>query len=391
MAIRFDRMELAGSLGDLGALLPLALGMIVINGLDPVGVFLCVGLFYLLGGAYYRAPIAVQPMKTVGAYAVATGVSATVIAASGIWLGALLLLATYGPVLNFLKRFIPVPVIRGVQVSTGSLLAMQGLKLILGESGLQKTVSEPQLGLDTLLGVPWSIILGVIALAAILTLLDSKRYPAAIMVVGGGFITGLLIKGAAFSIGFHGPNLLPFGLPSWADFAFALPMLVLPQFPMTIGNAVFANADLSHQLFPEEKERVTPKALCTTMGIACIASSLFGGMPMCHGSGGLAAHYRFGARTNGSNIIAGGLFITASVLLGPSLVDALHLLPLAVLGVLLLMAGLELCLTIRDLTERSGLFIVFFMLILSITVNLAVAFLVGILLCRFVEHRRIGI
>ena len=68
--MRFDRMEFAGSLGDLGALLPLSLGMIIMNGLDPVGLFFCVAMFYLLAGSYYRVPIAVQPMKTVGAYAV---------------------------------------------------------------------------------------------------------------------------------------------------------------------------------------------------------------------------------------------------------------------------------------------------------------------------------
>lgn len=391
MAIRFNRMELAGSLGDLGALLPLALGMILINGLDPVGLFFCVGLFYLLGGAYYRAPIAVQPMKTVSAYAVATGISATAIAASGMWLGVLLLLAAYGPVLTFLKRFIPIPVVRGVQVSTGVLLAIQGCKLVLGRSSLQGVLSEPQLGLGAIFGVPWSIILGLLALGAILALLDSKRYPAALVVVSGGFITGLLFKGAGLSLGLYSPSLFPFGLPSWADFAFALPMLVLPQLPMTIGNAVFANADLSNQLFPEAKEKVTPKALCVTMGIACLTSSFLGGMPMCHGSGGLAAHYRFGARTNGSNLFAGALFLGASILLGPSLVNALNLIPLAVLGVLLFMAGVELCLTIRDLTERSGLFIVFFMLVFSITVNLAVAFLAGIVLSRYVEYRRISI
>lgn len=384
-------MELAGSLGDLGALLPLALGMIVVNGLDPVGLFFCVGLFYILAGSYYKVPIAVQPMKTVGAYAIATGVSASVIAASGIWLGVLLLIATRKGLLNTLKRFTPVAVIRGVQVSTGCLLAMQGVKLILGNSALQQTMSEPHLELHALLGIPWSILLGVSALVAMLFFIDNKRFPGALVVVSTGFLLGLLIRNFNITLGIHAPSFLPFGFPGWADFAFALPMLVLPQLPMTLGNAVFANADLSHQLFPESSERVTPRALCFTMGTACIISSFLGGMPMCHGAGGLAAHYRFGARTSGSNILIGAVMILATVLLGSSLVEALYMLPLAVLGALLLLAGLELCLTVRDLTDRNSLFIVFFMLVVSISTNLALAFMIGATLCWFVEHRQLRI
>ncbi len=391
MPMRFDRMEFAGSLGDLGALLPLSLGMIIMNGLDPVGLFFCVAMFYLLAGSYYRVPIAVQPMKTVGAYAVATGVSAQVIGASGLCLGAFLLLASRGNMLTLLKRFTPLPVIRGVQVSTGSLLAMQGAKMVLGTSLLQQDMSEPHLGISTLLGIPWSILLGICAMAGILFLLNNKRFPAALVVVSLGLLFGALVGKASLHIGLHGPSLLPFGLPAWADFAFALPMLVLPQLPMTLGNAVFANADLSGQLFPEAKERVTPKALCVTMGSACIIASLVGGMPMCHGAGGLAAHYRFGARTGGSNVIIGLIFLVATVALGPSLADILSLLPMAVLGVLLLFAGLELCLAVRDLTERSGLFIVFFMLVISMTVNLALAFLLGATLCWLMEQRGLRI
>ncbi|HPI98393.1 MAG TPA: putative sulfate/molybdate transporter, partial [Synergistales bacterium] len=81
-AFRFDRMELAGSMGDLGTLLPLAIGMILINGLDPVGVLLGVGLAYILSGSYFRITCPVEPMKVIGAYAVATGVTAAQIQAS---------------------------------------------------------------------------------------------------------------------------------------------------------------------------------------------------------------------------------------------------------------------------------------------------------------------
>jgi SulP family sulfate permease len=125
------------------------------------------------------------------------------------------------------------------------------------------------------------------------------------------------------------------------------------------------------------------------MGAACTGAFLLGGMPMCHGAGGLAAHYRFGARTCGSNLIIGAVFVVFSVMLGAGMLDAVRLLPLAVLGTLLLLAGLELCLTVRDVLDRSGLFVVFCMLTLTLTTNLAVSFVAGTALALLMARGRI--
>ena len=69
--LRFDGVELAGAFGDLGTLLPIVVGMIFINKLSPSSVFLAFGLFYIMAGYYYRLPIPVQPLKAVGAIAIA--------------------------------------------------------------------------------------------------------------------------------------------------------------------------------------------------------------------------------------------------------------------------------------------------------------------------------
>ncbi len=61
-AFRFNRMEFAGSLGDLGTILPLAIGMILINGLNPLGLFLAVGLYYIYSGLYFKVTSPVEPM-----------------------------------------------------------------------------------------------------------------------------------------------------------------------------------------------------------------------------------------------------------------------------------------------------------------------------------------
>jgi SulP family sulfate permease len=88
---KFNRLEVAGSLGDLGTLLPLAIGLILINGLSPTGLFLSVGLFYIVSGSYYGVPVPVQPMKVIGAYSIATAMTASQITASGLLIGVILL------------------------------------------------------------------------------------------------------------------------------------------------------------------------------------------------------------------------------------------------------------------------------------------------------------
>ncbi|RLB85206.1 MAG: hypothetical protein DRH26_18520, partial [Deltaproteobacteria bacterium] len=55
----FNRMEFSGGLGDLGTLLPLSVGMILVNGLSPDGVFFSIGLFYILSGIYYGITVPV--------------------------------------------------------------------------------------------------------------------------------------------------------------------------------------------------------------------------------------------------------------------------------------------------------------------------------------------
>ena len=135
---RFNRLELAGSLGDLGTLLPLAIGMILINGLKPTGLFLTIGIFYVLSGIYFGVTVPVQPMKVIGAYAIATAMNASQITAAGYLMGLVLLLIGATGAITFIGRYIPKSVVRGVQLSTGTLLMVQGIKLMLGTSMLQK-------------------------------------------------------------------------------------------------------------------------------------------------------------------------------------------------------------------------------------------------------------
>jgi SulP family sulfate permease len=131
-ALRFDRVELAGAFGDLGTLLPIVVGMILINKLSPSTVFLAFGLFYIATGYYYRLPVPVQPLKAVGAIAIAYPALITepVIGASGIIFGALLLLFALTGIVDTLAKLFTQPVVRGIQLSLGLVFLKKGIELI---------------------------------------------------------------------------------------------------------------------------------------------------------------------------------------------------------------------------------------------------------------------
>ena len=171
----------------------------------------------------------------------------------------------------------------------------------------------------------------------------------------------------------------------------ALLVLVLPQIPMTLGNAVIAYSDLSEQYFGDDSKKVTYRASCITMGLANVLSSLIAGMPLCHGAGGLAAHYRFGARTAGSNLMIGTIFVAMAVFLGIHALAVVYLVPMSILGVLLVFAGSQLALTIIDMRERKDLFVALVMLGITLASNLAVGFVVGIFVAYALKSEKLTI
>jgi SulP family sulfate permease len=377
-------MEFAGSLGDLGTLLPMAIGMILINGLNATGIFVSIGLFYVLSGAYFGVTVPVQPMKVIGAYAMATAMTPAQISASGALMGICLLILGGTNAITLIGRLIPKPVIRGVQLSTGTLLMAQGVKFMLGTSKFQalKQLVEPYLTFQQVASVPAGIVMGIAGGLLTLFLLENRKMPAGLVVILGGITVGLVFGTHEgfdrLNPGFYLPDLLPFGWPAEADVTFALFALVFPQLPMTLGNAVIANADLSEEYFGQDSRKVSYRALTISMALANFLSFGLGGMPLCHGAGGLAAHYRFGARTAGSNLMIGGLFLVLALVLGPHVLAVVYLVPMAILGVLLLFAGGQLAMTVIDMQERKDLFVVLIILGITLAANLAAGFIAGI-------------
>lgn len=363
--IRFDRSELAGAFADLGVFVPIAVALIVTNGLSATAVLLPAGLLYVTAGLYFRLPIPVQPLKAFGAIAIAHGLGSSEIAAGALLMGAIFVSLGFSGLFERLSRLFPRPIIRGVQLSVGLLFCQLAWKL---------TTAPPAAFADHARTAYWLV--GGATLVAICALAFRRHHVTLLLVA---------IAVAAMVWGFPGP--LSFG-PSTVDFpalnarAFstAALMLVLPQLPLTFANSCLATADAANSYFgAAAAERVTPGRLAVSLGAANLFAGLISGMPICHGAGGLTAHRSFGARSGGAPIVIGVLLLVLSIALGASLALVLTAFPLPILAGLLAVAGLLHIGLLKDLRHPAHWALAIAVGLTGLLSNLAIA-LTGALL-----------
>jgi SulP family sulfate permease len=354
--------ELAGSIGDLGTLLPYVIGGITIAGLDATGVFIMFGLMYLFTAWFYRIPIPVQPMKVIGAAIIVHHLTPGEVAASGIMMGAILLLLSLSGIIERVARVTPRSVTFGIQAGLGISLCLLGIDLI------QKD---------------W--LLGAVIMIAMLLLLNNHKLPASLVALfGGTALAFALYPELTFPVlkwGINTPHLI---IPQWHDFYRGFYLGFLPQFPLTITNSVLVTAILANQLFPETSKRASDKNLCFTLGVGNIIAAPLGGYPMCHGSGGLAAHYRFGGRTGLTIAIIGIILLFIGIFLGSSGLQLLQIIPSAVLGGMLFFSGIDLVRATK-IEGSNDTFCFIVVLVLSVAINPAIGFITGIPLALLLQ------
>src|SRR3990172_7880144 len=267
--------EVAGAFGDIGVFLPLALGLIAVNGMAPPLAFGLAGAYYLLTGRFYRLPLPVQPFKAVSAIAIAGGLSAGTVQGAALGMSVGLLLLSLGRAPAIIDRLFAPPVVRGIQLGLGIILLQGGLQLVVRDQRLPA-------GAGTI-GAGALLLAGVMAVA----LVQARGRVPAILVAGVvGLIWGALTLPAALPPVSLGPVLALPVLPTAAELGTALAVLVLPQLPLTLGNSVVSTAAVAQEYFGERAVRVTPRTLLRDMGLANLAAGLGGGIPMCHGARG---------------------------------------------------------------------------------------------------------
>ncbi len=327
--IRFDRNELAGSFGDIGTDLPLIVGIVLATGLDAGGVFLVFGLLQIATGLIYGLPMPMQPLKAMAVLVISQQIAGNILLGAGIAIGITMLLLTVTGALQLLAKWIPRCVVRGIQFGLGLSLASLALKNYVPSMGM----------------TGYGLALG--GLFIMLILWGSRRVPPGLLVIGIGvayaLVTGLDFGAISAGVGFSLPT---FYRPELQDVLTGFLILALPQIPLSISNSVIATDQTIRDLFPGRKVGIRKIGL--TYSIVNLVAPLLGGMPACHGCGGLAGHYAFGARTGGSVLIYGAFYVTVGLFLSGPLDEVLKVFPQPILGVVLLFEALTLLILVRD-------------------------------------------
>lgn len=373
--------EISGSLGDLGTFLPLALGLIAVNGLDATTVFLSAGILYIAAAAWFRLPIPVQPLKATSAVAIATCAPAADIAAAGLIMGALFLGAACTGLGGRIARFFTRPVVRGIQLGLAVLLVRGGWKLVAGGPGFPAASGG--------LAVPASAFAGAVAAGLVMLSAGGRRFPSALAAVLFGIVFGLVAAGPGALEGMEAGVSVPLrATPAGVDFGRVIFVLLLPQIPLTFANSVVATTDACRRTFGDRAGRVSVTGLCASLGIANLLSGFAGGMPMCHGSGGVTAHHRFGARSWRAGLSIGLVFAALALCGGRTVSCVAALLPSSVLGVLLLFVGIEHAKLVRDVAgvpREIGVAAAMGLITLA-SGNLGIAFAAGMAMDRLLRR-----
>jgi len=360
--MKFSLSELAGSLGDFGTIIPLIIAVGLVSDVNIRYVLLFFGIWFILTGLYYRLPIPLEPMKAIAVMVIAGGISSGEIAAAGLILGVIFLVLGYGRFFEVIDRWVPESVVRGIQL---------GLALLLLKASADFVFKDP-----------FFFIIGIVIVIVFIVLFRYRRVPdlSSLCVIDVGLLGGLYLYGIPPLSLIPAPQLV---IPLPSDFSSALKTLVLPQVVLTIANAILATSLLTKDLF---SVNIPPKKFSTSIGLMNLTSVPFGGFPMCHGAGGLAGQYRYGARTGGANVYAGVIFIILALFFSSP--EILSIIAIGVLGALLVFVGIEMA---RYSLRTDSLAITGIIGILALLSSMTIAFIVGLVLAylwAWIQKRR---
>jgi xanthine/uracil/vitamin C permease (AzgA family) len=351
-SFEFNLRELSGSMGDFGTLFPLAFGYIAVCGVDPSGLLVTMGLANIVTGLVYQLPMPIEPMKVLAVYAIAQRWEPSMVYASAFAMGIVWLLVAGTGFIGLIARYTPKAVVRGIQVALGILLAREAFYMM---------------------SAWWWLALG--ALAVIVLLKDNRYAPAAVVLIALGVVI-MFFRGDLQQVhgaGFHLPSVSRFTL---REVWLAMLLAGFAQIPLTATNAVISTSTLIKTYFPGRS--VSERRLALNMGVMNLVIPFIGGMPLCHGAGGLAGQYCFGARTGGANIIEGVIEIFLGIFLAASIAGLFSAFPAAIIGAMMFYVGLEMVKLSRDIDWKTDVWPFATTVLLSVLTNMAGGFLAGL-------------
>ncbi len=365
--LRFNRREFAGAFGDLGTDLPLIVGVLLVTGADAASALIVFGALQIITGIAYRMPMPVQPLKAMAALVITQGISAEILFGGGLAIGVIMLVLAATGALAFMGSLVPHGVVRGIQLGLGLHLGLLALRDYVPREGTE------------------GFILAALAFLAVVLLMGNRKLPAAlVLVVGGAIYAGIARLDwtvVADGVGLRAPML---HVPAWEHILTGFLLLSLPQLPLSLANSVLATRQVARDLFPDRAPSLT--RLGFTYAGMNLTAPFLGGIPVCHGSGGMAGHYAFGGRSGGSVVIYGSIFLIIGVLFSGAFEEVIRLFPLPILGILLLFEAMTLILLVGDVAAKGRQALALTVLVALCCAGLPYGYVVGLLVGIGLHH-----
>jgi hypothetical protein len=354
---KFSLKEFGGAFGDWGTLIPFIIGYISIVGLNPAGIFFCLGITNIILGIRFNLPLPVQPQKTISTVAIAESWTPNMVISTGFGTGIIWAILGFSKKLNKIVKKVPILSVRGIQL---------GLAFILGWTALILFTDN--------------ILFGFISIGIILLLIKNDKIPSAIILVFFGLVSMVFLGAVTLSDFTFNLPIFHFQIPTLDNLLIGMVVAGIAQLLLTLTNVMIATVSLIRDLFPEKEDVIDANSLAFNMGVMNLINPFLGGMPLCHGSGGLAAQYAFGARTGGSMILEGVMEIMLGLFFSETLLLLFSEFPKAILGAMLLYTAVLLGKVAFKNYNKKTIPIILISALFCFFLTITIGFLIGLIL-----------
>ena len=337
--------EISGAFGDFGTLIPILVSLSITGQINLTASLIFGGLFNIISGLYFQIPLPVQPMKSIAAIALSANLKSAEIASAGASVATALSIFAFTGAVKVFAKYIPLYIVRGIQLGTGMVLILKGISSINASYRWSFSGSN----------ATDNYLVAMISFCLVMGFWKSRMTLSALIL----FIAGMIIAATQVNILSLtlGPKLWQPISPTAQEFLNGFITAGLGQIPLTLSNSVIAVVVLAQDLFPDAdyKNRVTVSRISLWVAFMNFTAVWFGSMPYCCGSGGLAAQYRFGSRTKLSVIFLGCIKIFAGLAFGSSIGILFQKIPSSIIGVLLVVAGFQISLITVDFGDFDSI------------------------------------
>lgn len=280
--------NILGAFSDGAILFPLIAALAQCSGFSSAVLFVSTGFVYILAGIWFRIPMPVQPLKAIAIAAVVSGASYLEVRWAGAIVGALCVCLLVLRVDKMADR-VPSYLVHGIQAGLGVMLLRRAFEIgwdIAPHLGSHQTF----------------IILGACLFCWLVSHLTGLSLLG--LLAAGGTLVGIARTSSDALITAASVHSVRWEI---------VLVLALPQIVLTSANSVLATHDVAHRYFGERARKVTISGLLGSIGFGNLIVSAFGGLPFCHGSGGMTAHVRGGSNHCTSNLVIGTFLVGLAV------------------------------------------------------------------------------